>query len=158
MRRVPEECPQEVADMIVCCLEKPPRERPTALDLVRFMANQLGSRLQQELSLSQSLSNDLDGQSPGPRQPMEQHFRADGPHENGMPPFIAGEGRDLDASGRFLHVLSSIVGPFNGPDTGNSEGEESGLDEQPRADRIVSPFQDLTRSELSFAGASYGTS
>lgn len=151
MRRVPEECPQEVADMIDRCSMPEPRDRPTALELVRFMANQLGSRLQQELSLNQSLSNDLDVQAPCPRQPMEEHVRGEGPHENGMHHFMAGEGRGLDVSGDFLRVLSSMAGPFNGPDTGPSEGEEPrGTDDQPRADGIVSPFEGLVRSGLSF--------
>eukprot|EP00884_Botryococcus_braunii_P016086 jgi/Botrbrau1/3160/Bobra.0070s0125.1 len=51
--RVPEECSQEVADLITRCCSVHPEERPTAADLMLWCAAQLGTS-PEELTLSPS--------------------------------------------------------------------------------------------------------
>lgn len=46
--RVPEECPQEVADVIASCLDENPSNRPSARDIV----DQLGAVREPRISLS----------------------------------------------------------------------------------------------------------
>jgi hypothetical protein len=52
--RVPSECGQDVADLIEQCCSANAAARPTAHDLIYFLARHLGRRLQRELSSSSS--------------------------------------------------------------------------------------------------------
>eukprot|EP00884_Botryococcus_braunii_P016077 jgi/Botrbrau1/3152/Bobra.0070s0118.1 len=56
--RVPEECQQDVADLIDRCCTMMPEARPTATDLMSFLAKHLGNSLQQELTPDLSSSAD----------------------------------------------------------------------------------------------------
>jgi hypothetical protein len=52
MRRVPQDCGQEVVDLLNKCLASDACARPCAYDLMCFLARHLGSRLQKELIIS----------------------------------------------------------------------------------------------------------
>jgi hypothetical protein len=49
-RRVPEECSQEVADLFERCCAVEAAARPTAVEIMHFMATYLGISLREELS------------------------------------------------------------------------------------------------------------
>jgi hypothetical protein len=97
-RRVPAECGQDVADLIDQCCMANPAGRPTAHDLIYFLAQHLGSRLQQELEVT--YPPDLESSSV-----LLSHLRSF-PHDSSL-----GTARAADTCGS---SQGSVVSPLDG--------------------------------------------
>eukprot|EP00884_Botryococcus_braunii_P005890 jgi/Botrbrau1/15301/Bobra.0096s0004.1 len=144
--RVPQECPQEVADVIERCTTADPKERPTAKDLMGFMANYLGISLEEELSPATSCTEPDVCPEGSARQFMEVHLQHCEGALHSSNSLTGTQGRSLETQGRFLNALSSIVSPLN-----YTQEELDGFASTsgtPLTD-MKSPFQDL--AETGFA-------